>query len=253
MSLDSLRDAIERLPPGWRGHFQERVGSTQDEARRAAAEGAPSRSVFVADFQSAGRGRQGRVWLASPGEALLLSMVLRQTGQGPRPWGSTALASVALAEAIEGLAPALNVLIKWPNDLVLHGRKVAGILAESSWDGEHLVIVVGVGVNVSTPVTDLAKVGGSATSLQVACGRTIDRGALLIAFVERMDAWLAQSESELRDHWQARLWGRGQRVRLADLEGDEEVVVLGTTRDGALRVRLADGSERTTTTGEIIL
>jgi len=253
MAAEDLRLALERLPPAWRGQCFERVGSTQDEARRAAAQGAPSRSVFVADYQSAGRGREGRVWQAPPSAALLLSILLREAGDAPRPWRSTALASVALAEAIEAAAPTLNVGIKWPNDLMLDGRKVAGILAESWSDRAELAIAVGIGVNVNTPAEELAAVPAPAISLSMASGDRVDRGALLLAFVARLDAWLGHSESELQDTWQSRLWGRGQRLRLVDIGVDEEVVVLGATLDGALRVRLADGHERVTSTGELLL
>jgi BirA family biotin operon repressor/biotin-[acetyl-CoA-carboxylase] ligase len=253
MAADDLRTAIASLPQPWHARYFDRVGSTQDEARRAAPAGAPSRSLFVADFQSAGRGRQGRAWLAAPGQGLLLSILLRHTGRAARPWRSTALVSVAMAEAIEQLIPALDVAIKWPNDLLLDGRKVAGVLAESSSDGVNVVVIVGVGVNVNTSAEELEAIGSPATSLRVASGQRVERGQLLLVFVDRLDFWLARADADLQSRWQTRLWGRGQRLRLADLGVDEDVVVLGATLDGALRVRRADGTERTTTTGELIL
>src|SRR5262245_12741580 len=97
---EDLRAAVARLPPGWHAHVFDQVASTMDEARAAARADAPSRSLFIADFQSAGRGRQARVWHAAPGQALLLSMLLRQSAPAT-PWGSTSLAAVAMAEAIE--------------------------------------------------------------------------------------------------------------------------------------------------------
>jgi BirA family biotin operon repressor/biotin-[acetyl-CoA-carboxylase] ligase len=253
MAFEDLRRALEGLPPGWHGLLFESVGSTQDEARRAAAQGASTRSVLVADYQSAGRGRQGRVWHAPPGAALLVSILLRETGDVPRLWRTTALAAVALVEAIEAAAPSLQPAIKWPNDLMLDGRKVAGILAESWSERNQLAIAIGIGVNVNTRAEDLQAVSSVATSLRVASGADVDRGALLLALVEGIDRWQARPESELQATWQARLWGRGQRLRLADIGLDEEVVVLGATLDGALRVRLPDGTERTTTTGELLL
>jgi biotin-(acetyl-CoA carboxylase) ligase len=116
-------------------------------------------------------------------------------------------------------------------------------------------VIVGIGVNVATTSRELAQVAalGTATSLGVAARRAIDRGQVLAAIVERMDVWLRRSPEELTAAWQARLWGRGQRLRLLDLGEHSEVVVLGAEADGALRVRLADGSERRTTTGEILL
>jgi BirA family transcriptional regulator, biotin operon repressor / biotin---[acetyl-CoA-carboxylase] ligase len=250
---DGLAAAVEALPRHWYSRYFATVQSTQDEARAAARGGTRHRSIFVADYQRAGRGRQSRPWLATPGVALLLSLVFRDPEPAPVPWRWTSLASVALSEAIEALLPDLRPAIKWPNDVLLNDRKVAGILAETSWDGQQLIAVVGVGVNVRTPSTDLAALGVPATSLRVASGRDVPRGALLQAFVERVDGWLERPAAELIRAWQARLWGRGQRIRMADLGREEEVVVLGAEADGSLRVRLADGAEHVTTTGELIL
>src|SRR6266567_9468058 len=118
MPTDGLASAMAHLPSGWAGQFFEVVESTQDEARAAAAQGAPGGSIFVADFQRAGRGRQGRQWLARPGVALMLSILFRE-GAGPAsvPLRFTTLASVSLAQAIEEVVPALRPAIKWPNDL----------------------------------------------------------------------------------------------------------------------------------------
>ena len=236
MLEDSLRAAVERLPPGWSGVYFERVGSTQDEARRAGP-----RSVVVADQQTAGRGRHGRNWQAAPGTALLLSLVFED--DGAPPWRYTSLVSLALAEAVEVVAPELRPRIKWPNDLVLDGRKLAGVLAESTFNGERLRVIIGVGVNVTAAPPDVP----SAT-----CLGPVDRGALLHALLGRLDAWLARPPGAAQTAWQARLWGRGQRLRLVDLGIDEAVVVLGVEPSGALRVRLADGSERASVTGELL-
>jgi BirA family biotin operon repressor/biotin-[acetyl-CoA-carboxylase] ligase len=256
MVEDSLRPALATLPPGWTGRFFERVGSTQDEARSAARlHDAPGRSIFVANEQTAGRGRHGRQWLASPGSGLMLSMVFRETGPEPKPWRYTCVVSVALAEAIERVASSLRPAVKWPNDLLLDDRKVAGILAESAWDGEHLLVIVGVGVNVGTTADELEQIGAPATSLAVASGAPVDRGELLLTLIRSLDGWLVRPFETTRAAWQSRLWGRGQQVRLADpsLDGEQHVVVLGVEADGSLRVQLADGSERITTTGELIL
>jgi BirA family biotin operon repressor/biotin-[acetyl-CoA-carboxylase] ligase len=248
MAADELRAAVEDLPSGWSGQYFDSLGSTQDAAREAVRAGAPSKSIFVADYQSAGRGRQGRAWVAPPGAALMLSLVFRDVTSTPLRW--TTLASVALVGAILEVVPNLDPGIKWPNDVVLNDRKVAGILAETTWDGVELVAIVGVGVNVNTDTPDLVP---AATSLRLACGHPVDRSRLLHAFVRHLELWLPRPRSKLHETWQSRLWRRGQRVRLADLGREEEVVVLGADLDGSLRVRLPDGTERTTTTGELIV
>jgi BirA family biotin operon repressor/biotin-[acetyl-CoA-carboxylase] ligase len=254
MQPDELEFAVTaNVPAGWHAHYFASVASTQDEARAAARNGAPGRSIFVADFQSAGRGRQGRSWQADPGVALLMSLLFREEPARPVPWRWTCLAAVALCEAIECDVPDAKPRIKWPNDVLLDGRKVAGVLAESSWDGQQLVAIVGVGVNVRTPAAALAPFGESATSIAFSTGREVSRGELLRSFVGRMDSWLQQPWPSLYATWEARLWGRGQPMRLLDLGQEQMVVVLGVDSDGALRVRLADGTERRTTTGELIL
>jgi BirA family biotin operon repressor/biotin-[acetyl-CoA-carboxylase] ligase len=253
MTSDGLAEAVRALPRAWQGHYVEETDSTQDEARTAARVGAPSRSIFVADYQRAGRGRQGRSWLAGRGDALMLSVIFREHATPPTPWRWTSLASVALAEAISELVPVLQPAIKWPNDVLLDDRKIAGVLAETTSDGQQLVAVVGVGVNVNSLTADLATVGGAATSLRIASGQAVDRGELLLSLVRRMDAWLERPWPELHAAWLGRLWGHGQRLRLLDLGREEDVVVLGAELDGSLHVRMADGSERHTTTGELIL
>jgi BirA family biotin operon repressor/biotin-[acetyl-CoA-carboxylase] ligase len=233
-------------------HYFEAVASTQDEARRAARLGAPTRSIFVADYQSAGRGRQGRSWLARPGTGLLMSILFREATSTPTPWRWTSLASVALVESIAGLVPTLKPAIKRPNDVMLDERKVAGILAESSFDGQQLQVIVGIGVNVSARSDDLAELP-SATSLELAAGRAVDRTDLLRILLARVDYWLEQPNAKLRETWQAQLWGRGQSLRLVDLGHEQDVIVLGAEADGSLRVRLPDGSERVTHTGELLI
>jgi BirA family transcriptional regulator, biotin operon repressor / biotin---[acetyl-CoA-carboxylase] ligase len=246
---DQLEASVTQLQAPWHGEYFTAVSSTQDIARIRAQQGAPTRSIFVAEYQSAGRGRQGRSWQALPGQALMMSLLLRHEGEAPSPWRSTALCSVALAEAIEQVVPGEQVAIKWPNDLLIAERKVAGVLAESTWQ----TVVVGIGLNVSTPPEELERIGAAATSLLAASGRHVDRGDVLEAFIARVDNWLGRPEADLHELWQARLWGRGQRVQLVDLGVQEDVVILGASFDGALRVKLRDGSERLTTTAEIIL
>ena len=250
---DGLADALEALPPGWGGYYFDAVDSTQDEALAAARQGAPSRSLVVADFQRAGRGRQGRGWLAEPGDALLMSVLFRDSTPAPAPLRWTSLAAVALVEAIDEVAPGLHPAIKWPNDVLLGDRKVAGILAETTWDSRELVAIVGVGLNVNTSPADIQPLQRAATSLRAASGQRVDRAHVLHAFVRHMDTWLERPSAALSTAWQAHLWGRGQRLRLVDLDRDELVVVLGVDPDGALRVRLPDGTVHRTTTAELIL
>jgi len=242
MPGDSLAAAVGSLPGPWVGHYFDTIDSTQDAARLAAREGARGRSLFVADYQRAGRGRHARTWLAEPGTALLMSILFRETSAEARPWRFTSLAVTALRDSIADFVPTERLAIKWPNDLMLDDRKVAGVLAETTWNGHDLQAIVGVGVNVSA----------SPDLLGVTHLGEIDRGNLLLRFVSRLDHWLARPDDCLRSAWQASLWRRGQRLRLLDLGREEDVTVIGASVDGTLQVRLADGTERYTTTGELL-
>jgi BirA family transcriptional regulator, biotin operon repressor / biotin---[acetyl-CoA-carboxylase] ligase len=246
-----LRQVV--LPPGWRVLHEPVVESTMDLAREAARRGWPDRSVFACDYQTAGRGRQGRRWVAPPELGLLFTVLLSST---PQPLLGTMLTSVALCEAIERLCQ-LEPVVKWPNDVLLDRQKLAGILAEAYSGPAGGVTLVGCGVNVNQDAEHLGDLGQAATSLKLAAGRPIHRGELLVLCLERMDWWLAELRLDggraLRRSWTERLWGLGQTLRLRD-EGDEFVAVVeGVAEDGALLVRLAAGGLRHVVSGEIIL
>jgi len=251
---DHLGPFIERvvLPSGWRVLHEPSVESTNDLAREAARRDWPDRSVFVADFQTKGRGRLGRIWLCPPRAGLLMSVLLRR--HDAPPYTYTMLAAVALSEAIERLL-ALEPAIKWPNDVVIDDKKVAGVLAEATHDGKHQTVVVGVGVNVNLDIEELADLP-SATALSLEAGVPVHRGELLALMLERMDSWLTHDrysrEDSLWQAWNGRLWGRDQRVRVQ--EGNEHLVgtVLGGDRDGTLLMRLADGAIRRIVAGELL-
>ncbi|MDQ3821805.1 MAG: biotin--[acetyl-CoA-carboxylase] ligase [Actinomycetota bacterium] len=170
--------------------FVARCPSTQ----RLLPPDAPEGAVATTDYQTAGRGRLGREWLAPPGTSVLCSVVLRPEVESARLPGLSLVAGRACAEAIRdvtGLEPA----IKPPNDVLLSGRKVAGILAEAS-DGR---VVLGIGVNVHQSVDGLpAGTDPPATSLRVDTGAAVDRRDLLVALLERLErhyeAWLASAQ-----------------------------------------------------------
>src|SRR4051812_43212055 len=148
MPADDLGGFLTRavLPPGWQVLHEPSVESTNDLARAAADRNWPDRSVFVADYQTKGRGRHGRTWVCPPLAGLLVSVLLRRRDAPPHTY--TMLAAVGLCEAIERLL-ALEPQIKWPNDVVVDGQKVAGVLAEATDDGRERTVIVGIGVNVN--------------------------------------------------------------------------------------------------------
>lgn len=175
-------------PWGRVARFAASVTSTNDEALDWAAAGAPEGALVVAEHQSAGRGRRGRTWLAEPSTALLFSLVVRSDDARERGLLTTA-AGVACVEMLEGLTGA-GVRLRWPNDVVVGGRKLGGILAESrSTGGEPGPVVIGIGINVTWPD---GRVPEGIADIAVALGDLLpgppDRAAVLAALVDAVAA-----------------------------------------------------------------
>jgi BirA family biotin operon repressor/biotin-[acetyl-CoA-carboxylase] ligase len=219
-----------------------RVDSTQRAAFDLAAAGAPDRTVIVADVQTAGRGRRGRAWEAAPGTSLLASILVRPVPAETRVLPGLSLATaVAVADALErgaGVAPRL----KWPNDVLLGGRKVCGILLESR-SGASPVVVVGIGINVLQTRFDDG-LAGRATSIFLETGRAVAADALLTTVLAAFDLWRARWQAEgfapIREAWIARADTLGRFVRVADTTGR----AVDVDADGALVLESTEGRRR---------
>ncbi|HEV8585070.1 MAG TPA: biotin--[acetyl-CoA-carboxylase] ligase [Methylomirabilota bacterium] len=219
-----------------------RVDSTQAIAFDLAAQGAADRTVVVTDYQAAGRGRRGRAWDAPAGTSLLTSILVRPRGT-PERWGGYSLASaLAVADALARVA-GLGARLKWPNDVLVGGRKIAGILLESRLPagGGDGVIAVGIGVNLGQRAFP-AGLAARATSVVLETGRLIERDAALAALLEAFDGWRARLEAEglepVRQRWLALADTIGRRVSVDGLTG----VAVDLDADGALV--LEDGERR---------
>jgi BirA family biotin operon repressor/biotin-[acetyl-CoA-carboxylase] ligase len=197
--------------------------STNERAKELALAGAPHGTLVTADEQTAGRGRQGREWTAPPRSAVLMSVVLRELDEM-----LPLAAAVAVAEAVP-----VEAAIKWPNDVWIDGRKVAGILVEGRpQDGWA---VLGVGVNVSTEVFP-AELAESATSLYLS-GIEGESESVLGDVLRSLDEWLGAPPALVLDRWRERDALKGQRVRWAGGEG----VAGGIDDSGALVVETSAG------------
>jgi BirA family transcriptional regulator, biotin operon repressor / biotin---[acetyl-CoA-carboxylase] ligase len=217
-------------------HLRE-IGSTSDRARELALAGAPHGALVTAAAQTAGCGRQGRAWITQPGAAVTMSLVLRDP-----PELLPLAAAVAVAETC-GTVP--EARIKWPNDVLVDGRKVAGILAEGrpheGW------AVLGIGVNVAVDVAllpeELRERAGSLGRSQA------DVEPFLAALLVALEHWLAAPAAELLDAWRARDALLGRDIAWAGGEGVAE----GIDGEGRLVVRLAGGGRTTLNAGEVHL
>lgn len=228
--------------------------STNDEAARLAAAGAEHGTVVVAGAQRKGRGRLGRSWFSPPGESLYLSCVLRpETAPDALP-PVTLAAGLAVAEAVAAAVPLVRV--HWPNDVVVDGRKLAGILTEMTTRGarvEAAVLGIGVNVNVAAFPADL---GRPATSLFIETGRRRELGEVRGEILDQLEIWLerffAEGVAAVARGWQR--WGgmAGERVRV-DLGGGRLLVGIagGLAPDGGLMVIEDGGREVVVRAGDV--
>lgn len=246
---------MPNLPDGCTLIERRSVGSTNDEARTLANEGASDGTVVWAREQTAGRGRRGRDW-TSPVGNLYTSTILRPG----RPAGEAAqlslVAAVALAEALDAILPAkAEIACKWPNDVLVDGSKVAGILLESQGSGAQLSwIVIGCGVNVASHPDVTAY---PATDVDTVCGMPVALETVLEQYLVRLftwrDRWLANGVAPVRHAWIERAAGIGGpiTVRLPDRELTGRFYDMDA--DGALLLELPDGARKRITAGDIFL
>lgn len=255
MNQRQLQQALSDLPLGDLRYFPS-IGSTNDEALAWAAQGAPHLSLVLADEQTAGRGRLSRRWLTPPGVALALSLILRPSPEeSVLPSLYTGLGALALVEALKGYG--LGAEIKWPNDVLLQGRKVAGILVETVWMGERIEsVIVGIGVNVlAGSAPPLEALDFPAISIEQALGRPIERLDMLHDLLKHLLEWRPRlGSAAFLKAWEGHLAYRGETVQVA--AGSEPPLtgeLLGLESDGSLRLRAADGGPLTMRFGDVSL
>ena len=223
------------------------VDSTQRVAADRIAAGAAHRTAIVADRQTAGYGRKGDAWHDEPGASLLMTLILRPANVHDVPH-LVMVAALAALDAITAVA-GVRAAIKWPNDLLLDDRKVAGILGDATWRGLHLeALRLGIGMNVGGERASFVRRSlPDATSIAAAVGHDVDRQAILVALLDHFAAWEDRLEHDnadaVTDAWRRALTtiGRDVVITLRDariLRG----VATGATRDGDLIVTTGDGA-----------
>jgi BirA family biotin operon repressor/biotin-[acetyl-CoA-carboxylase] ligase len=230
-------------------HYFPEIGSTMDAARELAKKGAGEGTIVIAEAQSRGRGRLSREWL-SPEGGIYFTLILRpriSPAYAPR---INLMTGIAVAVTIKELY-GLKAELKWPNDVLIEGRKVCGILAEMDAEMDVVNFVnVGIGINVNTSIPRFEK---TATSLKHALGREISRRELLSALVVEIQRWLPSlMKADLLEEWRRLSATLNKEVRVTSL-GEEvtgQAIDIDTT--GALIVKDKDGSLRTVLVGDCI-
>ena len=238
MDQNELKQSLSGLPLGEIRYFDS-IGSTNNEALAWATGGANDLSLVIADEQTAGRGRLDRKWFTPRGTALAFSLILRSTPEEkPHLTRIVGLAALAVTDCLR--THGLVSQIKWPNDVLLNGRKVAGILVESVWSGEEVdCLVIGIGVNVlkgAVPSADLVLF--PATSLEEALGPEVEREKVLQEILAGIIALRPHLGSDsFIASWEKALAFRGEQVQVE--QGDGSLLtgkLIGLESDGSLKL-----------------
>lgn len=227
-----------------------KVGSTQSVAEQCAVDGMPEGFMVVAEFQEAGRGRQSRSWQADPGTAVLCSTILRPSQPLGRLSGLSPAMALAVAQAVEAVC-GVRCQVKWPNDVFLQGRKLAGVLLDMRVTGSHIEWgLLGLGINVNQPEMP-AELG--AISLRQATGSEVSRATLLAALCFSLERTYTELQQEgfaaLRASYVSRLWRLDEQVRVHSNSAISGRLV-DVDAQGCLCLQTEDGA-RIVSTGEI--
>jgi BirA family biotin operon repressor/biotin-[acetyl-CoA-carboxylase] ligase len=257
MNLRTLQDALADLPIN-EIHFFHSIGSTNDVAAAWLANGAPDSALVVSDEQTAGRGRSGRQWYTPPQAALAFSLVLRfdeVSNIGGHLARLAGLGGLAVCDALY-MDYKLPAQIKWPNDVLVGRRKIAGVLVEARWQGQHLEgFILGIGVNVlSQSTTPPAELAFPATCVELEAGKSIDRTTLLHAILlHLLKRRRSLGSDQFMQSWQQYLAFKDEPVQVIYPERVVEGLLSGLNDDGSLRLVTADGELESIYAGEVRL
>ena len=250
LDVVALRQGLSGLRLPMSVIYVEEIGSTNTYAGELVRQGAAEGTLVTTDFQTEGRGRVGRVWKERRNQQLAISLVLRPAFPPHFLVMASALAVAQSIEAVTNLRPD----IKWPNDVLLGGRKVCGILIET---GEGAA-VLGIGVNVNGSLEDDAEIGQRATTLQATLGRPVSRESLAVQILRRLDARYGDLQDDgvaarraLRSAWRERLLTLGRRTIVHQRDATLEGLAQDVDDDGALLLRLDDGQVVTVFWGDV--
>jgi len=244
---------VTSWPDGYALKYFDEIDSTNEEARRLAAAGERGPIWIIADRQTAGRGRRGRIW-ESPAGNLSATLFLRPEKPANTCAQLSFVAALAASDVVSRLAPLADVRVKWPNDVLADGRKIAGILLESTSIGNDRLewLAVGIGINLAYfpvdtdfPATALTMLGRDGIGVRDASTR------LAGAWCEWYDIWQGDGFSRIRDVWLSRAARLGELIRARLASGETSGVFEGIDENGALIIREVWGRTRVIAAGEV--
>ena len=253
INLDTARveAAMSDAYIGHRIDYRLKTGSTMDDARSLAREGAPEGVVVIAEEQDSGRGRFDRRWVSPPGLNLYMTVLLR-----PEPSRLPCVnmaATLAIHRTVSELT-GMCATVKWPNDVRIAGRKLSGILVENEFEGRRLDhALVGIGLNVNLNVAEHPEIADTAASLKSAAGREFDRSAVLLSVLRNLDKWYGRLRAgeSLTSAWADTLETLGKRVQLRWRDQLLEGLAESVDDEGNLVLLQDDGTRVNAVAGEV--
>ena len=255
MSKAEIESLVHAKWAGARVVCYEETDSTNVRAKEAGEKGEEHGTLFVAERQEAGRGRRGRRWESPAGVSIYMTILLRPELAPVEAPRLTPLMAIAVAEGIRRVT-GLDCQIKWPNDVIIGGKKICGILTEMSAEiGLINYLVIGVGINVNQESFP-KEIETKATSLKLELGRHVRRSELIAAVMEEFEVcyetfFKTGDLSQVREKYNRMLVNRGREVRVLEPGNEYEAYALGINDEGELIVRTKDGRERTIYAGEV--
>ena len=256
MDIHRLQSLLETRTFGRKLKYLDRVPTTQQTAHEWKQEGAGEGALVLAEQQTAGRGRRGRSWHSPPGTGIWMSLILEPRIHVNRVPQLTLLAAVALCRSLKQTT-GLPVGIKWPNDLLIRGRKISGILLESVAEDERLqYVVAGIGINVNQEAEDFPEdLRNKAASLKMEAGRPMDREQLLASFLKEWESlymhYLKNGFAIVRTLWESYSVTLGCKVEVQTSEGLVSGKALQLDEQGGLRIDRGNGNVTTVYAGEV--
>jgi BirA family biotin operon repressor/biotin-[acetyl-CoA-carboxylase] ligase len=263
LDIEKIKRTLNTERIGRQIYFYEEVLSTNLLGHQMARNGWREGTLFVAEYQTAGKGRLGRNWQAAKGENLLMSIILRPKMRASEMYLITFLTSIVIIKAIQSHlkqidVPCPDLKVKWPNDIMVEGKKIAGILSESKCNGKMVeYMIIGIGINVNQIFNSRKnELRRTATSLRTVCSQEIIREMLLQTLLKEFDRSylraISQNYIKVIGEWKKFWDGRYMRVTIDNGRVSRTGIVEDIGQDGKLVLKTEEGSVRSIASGEII-
>lgn len=257
LTVGEVQTYLESKRFGHTMHVYDSVDSTQIVAHELAQNGAPDGTVVIAEEQLAGKGRMARQWESAKGKGIWMTIIVRPDVPPHMASQFTLVAAVAVTSAMASLCANFVPQIKWPNDILINGKKCTGILTEMLAEADRVqALLVGIGINANHDATDFSEeLQHIATSLCIEEGAAINRSALIakiLFYLETYtDLYVKSGFAPIKEMWEKASCTIGQRVEVTTLRETFEGIATGINEDGVLQVKLVTGEIRSIYSGDI--